>query len=171
METGLARFPRVIESDFANPPWWIMLALGTMSWINVGSGRLMRSKLSRWMLTLLWGLWPGLEACEAAPTNGREAPEEEPRESAGVVLLEADIPATGTLEIERPRFAPDEYGERREHLVRRTIENWGVKDAAVLRAMQRVPRHQFMPTLARGRAYDDSPVPIGRGKTSPRKPR
>ncbi len=35
----------------------------------------------------------------------------------------------------------------------------------VLEAMRKVPRHLFIPEPQRGRAYDDSPVPIGLGQT------
>ena len=41
----------------------------------------------------------------------------------------------------------------------------GIRDLAVLHAFERVPRHQFVPTGIRHRAYDDSPLPIGNGQT------
>jgi protein-L-isoaspartate(D-aspartate) O-methyltransferase len=41
----------------------------------------------------------------------------------------------------------------------------GIRDLAVLRAFEKVPRHQFVPTGIRHRAYDDSPLPIGNGQT------
>jgi protein-L-isoaspartate(D-aspartate) O-methyltransferase len=41
----------------------------------------------------------------------------------------------------------------------------GVRDLAVLRAFERVPRHQFVPTGIRHRAYEDPPLPIGNGQT------
>lgn len=41
----------------------------------------------------------------------------------------------------------------------------GIRDLAVLRAFERTPRHQFVPTGIRHRAYDDSPLPIGNGQT------
>ncbi|MFQ5774044.1 MAG: protein-L-isoaspartate(D-aspartate) O-methyltransferase [Kiloniellaceae bacterium] len=37
--------------------------------------------------------------------------------------------------------------------------------AAVLEAMGRVPRHEFVPENLRGRAYEDRPLPIGYGQT------
>ena len=64
-----------------------------------------------------------------------------------------------------PQFAADEYRERREEMVREQIQDRGVDDAAVLTAMQRVPRHEFVPPQLEGRAYEDGPLPIGHGQT------
>jgi protein-L-isoaspartate(D-aspartate) O-methyltransferase len=41
----------------------------------------------------------------------------------------------------------------------------GVGDPRVLAAMARVPREQFVPAELRHEAYDDRPLPIGRGQT------
>jgi protein-L-isoaspartate(D-aspartate) O-methyltransferase len=41
----------------------------------------------------------------------------------------------------------------------------GIHDEAVLAAMERVPRHLFVPESWRLRAYDDTPLPIGSGQT------
>ena len=46
-----------------------------------------------------------------------------------------------------------------------TIRRYGLTDAAVLRAMERVPRHAFVPRAQQRRAYQDSPLPIGHGQT------
>lgn len=51
---------------------------------------------------------------------------------------------------------------------RRLIEELrgkGITDLAVLRALDLVPRHQFVPTGVRHRAYEDAPLPIGNGQT------
>jgi protein-L-isoaspartate(D-aspartate) O-methyltransferase len=55
-------------------------------------------------------------------------------------------------------------------MVRRQIaEPGGLRDAVtdpdVLRAMRSTPRHVFVPEKYRGRAYDDTPLPIGHGQT------
>jgi protein-L-isoaspartate(D-aspartate) O-methyltransferase len=52
-----------------------------------------------------------------------------------------------------------------ETMVREQIEARGVHTAAVLQAMRKVPRHEFVPESARRAAYDDRPLPIGRGQT------
>ena len=41
----------------------------------------------------------------------------------------------------------------------------GVKDARVLNAMRKVPRHEFLPEGIRGMAYKDSALPLGEGQT------
>jgi protein-L-isoaspartate(D-aspartate) O-methyltransferase len=41
----------------------------------------------------------------------------------------------------------------------------GIKDMAVLRAFEQTPRHVFVPTGVRHRAYEDSALPIGNGQT------
>ena len=41
----------------------------------------------------------------------------------------------------------------------------GVRDLAVLRAVDLTPRHLFVPMGVRHRAYEDTPLPIGNGQT------
>ncbi|MBM3907706.1 MAG: protein-L-isoaspartate(D-aspartate) O-methyltransferase [Gemmatimonadetes bacterium] len=41
----------------------------------------------------------------------------------------------------------------------------GISDLAVLRALDLTPRHQFVPTGVRHRAYEDAALPIGNGQT------
>ena len=45
------------------------------------------------------------------------------------------------------------------------IRRRGITDACVLGAMERVPRHRFVPAKWSSSAYDDSPLPIGEGQT------
>ena len=54
---------------------------------------------------------------------------------------------------------------RREALVRHQIKARGIKDARVLAAMRKVPRHLFVPPSLRARAYGDYPLPIGKRQT------
>jgi protein-L-isoaspartate(D-aspartate) O-methyltransferase len=54
-------------------------------------------------------------------------------------------------------------GRRRmvdEHLAAR-----GIRDGRVLAAMAELPRHEFVDGPLRARAYEDRPLPIGRGQT------
>jgi protein-L-isoaspartate(D-aspartate) O-methyltransferase len=46
-----------------------------------------------------------------------------------------------------------------------TLRDKGIRDLAVLRAFEQTPRHQFLPTGLRHRAYEDSSWPIGNGQT------
>jgi protein-L-isoaspartate(D-aspartate) O-methyltransferase len=45
------------------------------------------------------------------------------------------------------------------------ISGYGMKDPAVLNAMGRVPRHEFVPDKNRRRSYQDTPLAIGYGQT------
>ncbi|MBC7840927.1 MAG: protein-L-isoaspartate(D-aspartate) O-methyltransferase [Gemmatimonadaceae bacterium] len=46
-----------------------------------------------------------------------------------------------------------------------TLQANGIRDLAVLRAFDEVPRHLFVPTGVRHRAYEDAALPIGSGQT------
>ena len=46
-----------------------------------------------------------------------------------------------------------------------TLQDNGIKDLAVLHAIAETPRHMFVPTGVRHRAYEDSALPIGNGQT------
>jgi len=59
----------------------------------------------------------------------------------------------------------DAYQARREHMVTSDIENRGVRDPEVLRAMRAVPRHEFVLPEYLNQAYADHPLPIGYGQT------
>jgi protein-L-isoaspartate(D-aspartate) O-methyltransferase len=58
----------------------------------------------------------------------------------------------------------DSYGGYRNRLVE-VLRRKGVRDLSVLRAVQMVPRHLFVPESVRHRAYDDAALPIGSGQT------
>jgi len=45
------------------------------------------------------------------------------------------------------------------------IERRGICDRRVLEAMREVPRHEFVPSAVKTRAYHDHPLPIGFGQT------
>jgi protein-L-isoaspartate(D-aspartate) O-methyltransferase len=59
----------------------------------------------------------------------------------------------------------DQYAEARRAMVAAQIASRGVTDSLVLSAMEKVPRHLFVPEGLRARAYDDTPLPIGHGQT------
>jgi protein-L-isoaspartate(D-aspartate) O-methyltransferase len=66
-----------------------------------------------------------------------------------------------------PAIAMDDasYAAEREAMVRDQIAARSIRDARVLEAMRKVPRHLFVPEDLRDRAYTDGPLPIGRGQT------
>ena len=67
-----------------------------------------------------------------------------------------------------PATAPllsDERLEERMSMVESQIRRRGVTDQDVLEAMERVPRHEFVPNELKSQAYTDRPLPIGYGQT------
>ena len=62
------------------------------------------------------------------------------------------------------RPVDNEFRGARQRLVE-TLQSKGIRDLAVLRAIEMTPRHAFVPTGLRHRAYEDAPLPIGNGQT------
>lgn len=58
-----------------------------------------------------------------------------------------------------------DFERLRAKMVKNQIEKRGVSDKNVLAAMNKVERHLFVPQEYVKNAYDDSPLPIGRGQT------
>ena len=50
-------------------------------------------------------------------------------------------------------------------MVEQQLRRRGIHDERVLRTMEEVPRHEFIPEERRHRAYHDEPVPIGEEQT------
>jgi protein-L-isoaspartate(D-aspartate) O-methyltransferase len=65
---------------------------------------------------------------------------------------------------------PEPLTERRFERARRqlieAVRERGIEDLAVLRAIDVVPRHLFLPQAVQHRAYEDAPLPIGYGQTA-----
>lgn len=59
----------------------------------------------------------------------------------------------------------DRLRAQREAMVEQQLAARGIKDARVLAAMRKVPRHEFVPAELRAAAYDDRPLPIGHRQT------
>ena len=59
----------------------------------------------------------------------------------------------------------DAFANERRLMADSQIRARGVRDAAVLAAMAKVPRHLFVPESLRFHAYADEPLPIGEGQT------
>ena len=70
------------------------------------------------------------------------------------------VPAPGASQ-----RSAEEYAADRLAMVEIQLRRRGINDPAVLDAMARVPRHEFVPPEFRYRAYDDIPLPIGEGQT------
>jgi protein-L-isoaspartate(D-aspartate) O-methyltransferase len=91
---------------------------------------------------------------------------------AGVLLVIAlsvfvmrTLPTPRPLARATPTLPPDDRREERLRMVERQIRARGVTDPRVLAAMEKVPRHQFVPDDVLDQAYNDYPLPIGYGQT------
>ncbi|MCH7814662.1 MAG: protein-L-isoaspartate(D-aspartate) O-methyltransferase, partial [Planctomycetes bacterium] len=70
---------------------------------------------------------------------------------------------TDPLEDDRSEAGPE--AELRRAMVAQQIRGRGLRDPQVCRAMQRLPRHRFVPPEQRAAAYDDRALPIAAGQT------
>ena len=75
------------------------------------------------------------------------------------------IPALLVLLSAAGSQSEDPYAEMRWSMVEDQIISRGIRDSAVINAMLRIPRHEFVPREFKSSAYNDSPIPIGRGQT------
>jgi protein-L-isoaspartate(D-aspartate) O-methyltransferase len=57
-----------------------------------------------------------------------------------------------------------QFGGARRRLIEE-LQAKGIRDLAVLKAFDEVPRHLFVPSGVQHRAYEDAPLPIGQGQT------
>lgn len=57
------------------------------------------------------------------------------------------------------------FTQKRQQMIAEQIKARGIKDHAVLRALEDVPRHKFVPLTQRYLSYEDYPLPIGEGQT------
>jgi len=65
----------------------------------------------------------------------------------------------------RARSAMPDRSDERRRMVEHQLRDRDIEDERVLEAMERVPRHVFVPEELRDRAYDDAALPIGSGQT------
>ncbi|MGY4706550.1 protein-L-isoaspartate(D-aspartate) O-methyltransferase [Candidatus Bipolaricaulota sp. J31] len=56
------------------------------------------------------------------------------------------------------------YRDERRRMVEE-LRRLGIRDERVLSAMEKIPRHLFVPEHIQHLAYEDTPLPIGRGQT------
>ena len=57
------------------------------------------------------------------------------------------------------------FGRERQLMVEKQVRARGVRNPRVLKAMSTVGRHCFVPEVFVGNAYEDHPLPIGKGQT------
>lgn len=71
-------------------------------------------------------------------------------------VLTVDSQASGEEEI---------FTQRRQQMITGQIKARGIKDPSVLKALENVLRHKFVPLSQRHLSYEDHPLPIGEGQT------
>jgi protein-L-isoaspartate(D-aspartate) O-methyltransferase len=91
------------------------------------------------------------------------------------LTVPTDLPAEPTDPPAEPTRVPaptstvhkesDDRLEERMKMVETQIRRRGVTDEDVLAAMEKVPRHEFVPDQFDAQAYADRPLPIGYGQT------
>ncbi|MGC9395806.1 MAG: protein-L-isoaspartate(D-aspartate) O-methyltransferase [Anaerolineae bacterium] len=113
-----------------------------------------RTRIQRYWLVFVMGVVVGLAACTATSPTSPPEPLTSPSSST------TPLSATAT-----PAFDEDAMAEKRLLMVERTIEDRGITDPDVLRAMRTVARHHFVPAEYVNQAYADHPLPIGYGQT------
>ncbi|MBW1828390.1 MAG: protein-L-isoaspartate(D-aspartate) O-methyltransferase [Deltaproteobacteria bacterium] len=57
------------------------------------------------------------------------------------------------------------FDSQRHQMVKEQIIARGVKDPRVIKAMEKIPRHDFVPIRLSAHSYMDTPLPIGLGQT------
>jgi len=87
-------------------------------------------------------------------------PGDDPQPTATVPALSKEPQPSATVPPQS-----DERLEERMSMVDSQIRRRGVTDQDVLEAMERVPRHEFVPDELKAQAYTDRPLPIGYGQT------
>ncbi len=65
----------------------------------------------------------------------------------------------------RNKSTEEDFALKRLRMVERQIKARGVTNKIVLEAMEKIPRHMFVPEKFRQFSYYDQPLPIGQGQT------
>jgi protein-L-isoaspartate(D-aspartate) O-methyltransferase len=62
-------------------------------------------------------------------------------------------------------YCQDNFAKLRENMVKEQLMARDINDPATLKAMQLVPRHEFVPSEMKPYSYSDGPLSIGMGQT------
>lgn len=100
----------------------------------------------------------GLMAACARGERADKAPDVE----ATMELGQRNAPNASGAPAEHAAFR-ERRSERME--LGRFMASMGIEDQRVIAAMERVPRHEFVPAIVQDAAYADRPLPIGAGQT------
>lgn len=81
-----------------------------------------------------------------------------------IIFIDVLLAVSSCYGADRPVVDHNRDAER-DLMVDEQVIPYGVHDAAVLKAMRRVPRHHFVPHEYSALAYMDGPLPIGHGQS------
>jgi protein-L-isoaspartate(D-aspartate) O-methyltransferase len=81
------------------------------------------------------------------------------------IVLVAVILAAALFWLWRQARAEDPFAPARQRMVAQQLKGRDITDPRVLAAMEKVPRHLFVPEFLMPLAYSDQPLPIGSGQT------
>ncbi len=114
---------------------------------------------------ILWLPFIILTSCQPAAPQTDPSAAIQPSPSSQT-MLPTNTPAAAAPEMEPTLQADREaYKDKRLAMVAESIAPRGIDDPDVIRAMQTVPRHLFVPDNLVRQAYQDHPLPIGYGQT------
>ncbi len=80
---------------------------------------------------------------------------------SSIALMSALVVSTLSVSVS----AQSRFEVLREQMVATAVESEGISNRLVLRALRKVPRHEFVPPAQRARAYEDTALPIGNQQT------
>ena len=83
----------------------------------------------------------------------------------GLLVALALAACTVARDVAAPVQRDEELARQRRDMVATQLRSRGIRDARVLDAMSRVPRHRFVLEQDVSVAYGDHPIPIGLGQT------
>lgn len=81
------------------------------------------------------------------------------------LACQAPVGLENSVNAQEAKSPWDERKTERREMVEQQIRARGISDSSVLRAMEKVPRHKFVPEPYTKSAYADSPLPIGLNQT------
>ncbi|MEM8933616.1 MAG: protein-L-isoaspartate(D-aspartate) O-methyltransferase [Acidobacteriota bacterium] len=85
----------------------------------------------------------------------------------GAILLVCGLLAAAAAPGQGQPRQEDRFSTLRQSMVDQQIRGRGVSEPDLLRALEHVPRHRFVPDAKAGQAYDDRPIEVAPGQTLP----
>lgn len=86
-------------------------------------------------------------------------------QTLAMIAILAGIPAAAQPSAQPEPFSSEAFSTERRGMIDYQVRRRGIEQSDLLRAMDTVPRHLFVPDVHQLRAYEDEPVEIAPGKT------